>query len=256
MPPQKDVPPNLAHALADPVRIGLLTVLRDGPMGEVAIAARIGSDARTVARHARELVDLGFLAKRGRPPVYELVRAADFPDDIWEQLPTPVKKAATAATLAQIEATTEVAVDAGGFDRRDMHLTRTSMLLDEQGWAEVSADMLAFRAKLHEAHAQAAERLAAEAHPVAEPAQAVLMLFASPGVPSGVTSSVEPGLFTAEEGMERAFELQEAIEEQLASETPDWAAILGRVDELRVVVRAAASAERAGAEARVRSRER
>lgn len=243
MPPQRDVDVRYARALAEPLRIGVLTVLRDGPLGESALAARLGADAHAIARAGRELEELGFVARRGRPPVYELIEGADFPDAVWEQLPTPVKQAAVSATLAQIRVATAAAVDAGGFDRPDMRLARTSLRLDEQGWSAVAAEALEFLARIEEEQAQAAERLAAGAPDV--PAEAVLMLFSPAAAHAEAGATHEPEAFTTDEGLERAYALQESIEELLAGAAPDWAAIVARVDELRVVVRAAANADTA-----------
>ncbi len=242
MPRPRNVSPKLAHALADPVRIGVLTVLRDGPMSEATVAARLRTDARTVARHGRELTELGFIRSSGEPRTYELVEPIDFPDEIWAGLSTPVKRAATAATLAQIEATTEAAVADGGFDRTDMHLTRTSLVLDREAWASVSQDMLAFRGRLHRAHEEAAQRLgtAPGTH-----AHAVLMLFAAAddgAVSRELPPEGEAPEFGSDEGRLRAFELYEALGE-LMPQAGDWDGMIRLVDELRVVLRAAAQAD-------------
>lgn len=244
----KDVPTKLARALADPGRVGILTVLRDGPLSAAAIGKRLGSDPRTVTRHARELSALGFIEQRGPTPVYELIEDAVFRDEIWDQLPAPAKQAMIAAILAQIQATTEAAVMAGGFDRRDMHLTRTTLRLDEAAWTGVSREMLAFRSRLLEAQANAAERLSALPRDAAIAGQAVMMLFTSSGVPAEQAEHDEPPEFSADEGRERAYVLYEAIDELLVAPQPDWATILERVDELRVVVRAAAAASSSTAE--------
>lgn len=248
MPAQRDVSAQLARALANPLRIGILTSLRDGPMAAAALARRLGTDERTVMRHARELSALGFIQRWPSSHVYELIVAADFPDEIWAQLPTPVKQAAVAATLAQIQATTATAVTAGGFDRREMHLTRTSLVLDDEGWSAVSRDMLEFRLRLQRAHEEAATRLRGGAGSLA---QAVLMLFTSPEpgeeggelpVHTDAPESAGPDTLDVEEGRARAYELHEALGELLTSGTADWQAILARVDELRLVVRATARA--------------
>jgi DNA-binding transcriptional ArsR family regulator len=243
MPTPRDVPPKFARALADPVRIGVLTVLRDGPMSEATIAARLGTDARTVARHARELAEMGLVGKAGQPPVYEHLGVVDFPDEVWEELSTPVKRAAVAATLAQVAASASAAVDAGGFDSPDMHLTRTTLELDETEWRVASRKMLDLRAELLDAHERAAARRGEGARPGVR-SQAVLMLFAGTAVEAPVAPHDEPPAFSADEGRARIYELYESLDQLLVWEPGDLSAALDVLDELRVVIKATALAER------------
>jgi DNA-binding transcriptional ArsR family regulator len=246
--PQVDVSVEFARALADPMRIRILGALREGPRSPAVLAEELDIDRRTLTRQARRLETLGFLSVlrdgHGRVLRYDLAAAPDFVDAVWERLPPPVKQAAISGSLAQIYSTVSKAAADGGFNRADMHLTRTPLTLDEQGWAEISRDMMHMLVRLAQTQARAAERLARRGSPEAPVrANAVLMLFTTKRAHDLDRPEPEPGRFTPEEGLTHALDITEALERGLTSKRTPWASVARLADELRVVARAAMASE-------------
>ena len=87
------------------------------------------------------------------------------------------------AALAPLGQAVQDAAMAGGFSRREAHLSRTAMTLDEEGWREVSDLLVGMFDRLAAIEHDSGERLA---HGESEPSHStvVLMHFESPPVPA------------------------------------------------------------------------
>lgn len=231
IPAQTSIGTRFATAVAAPVRLRVMAALGEGPRSGAALAAALRMDARAVARHALPLERLGLVTRSmgsARDRVYRLVQEPFFSDDAWDQLPIPARRATAASVLTQIQAMAAAAVDNGGFDRREMHLTRSALELDEPGWRRASEILLDTYGRLNE--------LAVEgAGPHAERATAVMMLFTG-----GRSTDVAPGEhpeveFSEEEALGRTTDLVEELHEMVTGETTRWEEIVAAVDQLRVV---------------------
>jgi hypothetical protein len=53
-------------------------------------------------------------------------------------VPDIVKRALLGATLASVSEEVNAAASGGGFEREDIHLTTSRLVVDEQGWKEIS----------------------------------------------------------------------------------------------------------------------
>jgi hypothetical protein len=95
----------------------------------------------------------------------------------WGRLPEIVKSAMIDANLATTGDYVRAAAERGGFSRSDIHLTRTTAELDEQGWREVAAVLEATFHRVRGIVDEAGERLSAGLHRDHIVATAVLMLF-------------------------------------------------------------------------------
>ena len=85
------------------------------------------------------------------------------------------------AALAPLGQLVNDAATAGGFTRREAHLSRTAMTLDEEGWRHVSDLLVGMFEKLETIERDAIERLAdGESEP--SHSTVVLMHFESPPV--------------------------------------------------------------------------
>ncbi len=235
MPARTDVAAEFATAVAHPTRVRLLGALADGPRTGAALATALRTDARAVARHARPLVHLGLIEGSDAPPqhrVYSIVRDPTLSDDAWDRLPIPARRAAAAASLTQWLASAATAVDDGGFDRRDAHLSRTAFEFDEERWsraAAILADTLGRLTELADA-------------PVEQPtvrATAMMLLFDAPQDASAAERDEPHGEFSDAEGLERAIDLAESLQDAVTREATPWAELIALADELRVVARAA-----------------
>jgi hypothetical protein len=79
---------------------------------------------------------------------------------------------------------------AGGFSRREAHLSRTALTLDDEGWGEVSELLVGMFDKLAAIERDSIERLT---DGDGEPSHStvVLMNFESPPVPEGTHNGAE-----------------------------------------------------------------
>ena len=140
MPEHTSIATDYASALAHPVRIRLVAALADGPRTLESLTSELDARQATILRHARALEGLEVVRANDHQDgtrTYELVREPIFWDTAYGLLPLQAKRSAAAATVTQMTATATAAVDRGGFDREDMHLTRTTIRVDEARWREL-----------------------------------------------------------------------------------------------------------------------
>lgn len=239
-----DLAPQLVQAIAHPVRLRILAALEGRRLTVAALAAEVEANRRTVARHVRELERLGLIRRvEGVPgPCYEAGVGPCLSDDGYAALPEVVREAAVAAALAWVHTTATGALRAGGFNRRDIHLSRTSLVVAEEDWAELAAAFAALLERVEELE----RRPVRDGVPIH--ASAVLMLFERPE--DGAAPPVHGGdggrCFAAAEGRRRAVELAGEARALLDAPEPDWASVAALADQLRVVARASLACEHAG----------
>lgn len=211
-----------------------MAALSDGPRTGAALAAALETDPQTVARRARPLESMGLVSRGPGSPkdrVYTLIREPVFRDDVWEQLPVTTRRAAAAAILAQVHATAVTAVDSGGFDRAELHLSRNRLELDGDGWRRAADVLLETEARL--------QQLSEEkpTGPVV-PADAVMMLFETTVTDHREPHADDPPAFSEDEAREAVTDLAERLDEMVSGKTTPWEAIVAVANELRVVARA------------------
>ncbi len=231
---ESDVATRVIAAVAAPDRLRLVGALSEGPLPAHELASRLGIDEATVARHARPLEALALLERAvgedGRI-TYALRREGEIWDDEWANLPVPVRRELAAGALAQFYAAALAASDAGGFDRRDMHLSRSPLRLDEKGWREAASIMFGAYTALEELAGAAVEEPSVRA-------TAIMLLFTDEPAPARVPAPA----FSESEGRDRVVELAQEVREALGSGSGSWLEIVALADQLRVVARAAALA--------------
>jgi DNA-binding transcriptional ArsR family regulator len=176
--------PRLAKALAHPLRIEILRALGDRTASPSEIAAEVGAPLTNVSYHVRKLRALGLIKlvrktpKRGVVEHYYSAPARQtVSDEAWAQTPTVVKNALAEAMARQAAGALVQASTSGGFDRKDAHLTRTPMKLDERGWKQISKVLQKALADIDKLAAQAGARLADGATGDRVDAHATIALF-------------------------------------------------------------------------------
>jgi DNA-binding transcriptional ArsR family regulator len=177
----------VAKALAHPLRLRILGVLEERVASPKEIALELGASLGVVSYHVRMLSTSGFLELVGTQPrrgatehYYRAVSRPVVTSEVWEQMPDIVKEELVGATLAKVSAHVNAAARTGGFDRRDAHLTRSPLVLDEQGFAQVAAKLDKLLADLERIAGAAERRLKRSDHQGEIRATAVLMLFETP----------------------------------------------------------------------------
>src|SRR3954451_5463803 len=178
----------VVKALAHPLRVQILGLLEHRTASPSELAAELNVPLGNVSYHVRQLQSFGLIRLVRTTPRrgsiehhYELVARPDITDHEWESLPDIVKHAMVGAALAPIGRLVQDAAATGGFSRREAHLSRTGLTLDDEGWSQVSDILVGMFERLSAIEQDSIERLA---HGESEPSHStvVLMHFESPPV--------------------------------------------------------------------------
>jgi DNA-binding transcriptional ArsR family regulator len=132
-------------ALAHPMRIRILAILKEEQRSPVQLADQLGASLGSVAYHVRTLYNLGLLelvgTRQRRGATEHTYRAREHPrfsDEAWDALSPVAKQRMLSAMLQQIGEYASGSAAVGGFDRPDAHITRTALELDERGWTQLA----------------------------------------------------------------------------------------------------------------------
>jgi DNA-binding transcriptional ArsR family regulator len=144
------VDPRLAKALSHPMRTRILAILNERVASPNEISEMIGERLPNVSYHVRALLELGTIelvsTAQRRGAIEHYYRALErpfFSDKDWKRLPRSGRQAVTDLTLQMVWDETSAAIKKGTFENRaDRHLSRSPLVLDEQGWGELN-DLLA-----------------------------------------------------------------------------------------------------------------
>jgi DNA-binding transcriptional ArsR family regulator len=177
--------PRYVKALGHPLRVRILALLQERTASPRELAQWLDATLGTVSYHVRALHGLGLIelvrTTQVRGAIAHHYRARERPrvsDEAWAAVPPIVKQAAVNATLQTVDDYARASAAAGGFDRAEAQLARTSLRLDDKGWdqaAKAHAKLLAALGRIEEA---SAKRLAKDPHDAdAADAAVVLMLF-------------------------------------------------------------------------------
>lgn len=183
----------LMKGLSHPVRVECLTVLAERVASPRELAEALDQDLSNVSYHVRVLSELGLIELVEEEPVrgavahyYKAVERPLIPNEDWEKLSPEVRKGISIYGLDALIKDATQAIEAGTFDNRpDRHLTRTTLLLDSEGFARLSKAMDELLEKVFEEQAASAERRSKSGE---EPIRttAATALFAMPN-PKGTT---------------------------------------------------------------------
>ena len=150
MPPSKEpaIDQRIMKALSHPLRVRMLTLLNQKVSSPSELAEELDEPLGNVSYHMRFLADLKMVKlvrtepRRGAVEhYYEALEPPLVSDDDWAQLPVALRRSLSDSTLSDIARDLKGAAEEGGFDRENIHVSRVALMLDEQGWDELS-DML------------------------------------------------------------------------------------------------------------------
>jgi DNA-binding transcriptional ArsR family regulator len=174
----------LVRAIGHPLRLRLLTIFNERVASPSDLAAELGEPIGNVSYHTRILARLGCVelvkTKQVRGAVEHYYRAVVrpvFSDDDWAELPPSIRKSLAGAVLTEIADDMGASATAGGFDRDDVHLSRTVLTLDGKGWQELNEALQGVAERALEIQAESAARLQSDGASDSEAAALVLMLF-------------------------------------------------------------------------------
>jgi DNA-binding transcriptional ArsR family regulator len=146
---RRDVQPHEAilKALSHPVRVEALGIVSGRIASPKEVADQLGAELTNVSYHMRVLEELGLIELVEEEPVRGSVahyfRAVDrqlLDHPGWKGLDQNIRNLASSHLLEALLTDATASLAAGLFDRRsDRHLSRTPLLLDEDGWERVNA---------------------------------------------------------------------------------------------------------------------
>lgn len=143
------VSPQLAAALAHPTRVAVMGVLVEGPASPRQMAEAIDEPLNNVTYHVKQLRDLGCIeldrverraGGRVLERFYRSTQRAYFDDDAWEVLNDNERLGVLWSIVRLMSKDITDAMTAGTFfgDAYDIHLSRSPMTVDEEGWEEIA----------------------------------------------------------------------------------------------------------------------
>jgi DNA-binding transcriptional ArsR family regulator len=123
----------------------MLTLLNQKVSSPSELAEELDEPLGNVSYHMRFLADLKMVKlvrtepRRGAVEhYYEALEPPLISDDDWAELPASLRRSLSDSTLGNIAADLRGAAAEGGFDRPNIHLSRTAFTLDQEGWDELA----------------------------------------------------------------------------------------------------------------------
>jgi DNA-binding transcriptional ArsR family regulator len=146
MPTQEPaVDQRIMKALSHPLRVRMLTLLNQKVSSPSELADELGEPLGNVSYHMRFLADLKMVKlvrtepRRGAVEhYYQALEPPQVSGNDWAQLPASLRRTLSDGVLGQIAKDLSGAAKSGGFDRENMHVSRHTMVLDQEGWDELS----------------------------------------------------------------------------------------------------------------------
>ena len=160
----------LAKALAHPLRVRILTSLHKGVSSPNQLSQELGEPLGNVSYHVKTLLEYDCVElvktepRRGAVEhFYRATERAFFSPGDWEKIPASARKGISGSILETIGQDATEALMAGSIDARsDSHVSRTPLVLDDQGWTDVTALLADTLNKAIEIQEESAGRLSGE----------------------------------------------------------------------------------------------
>jgi DNA-binding transcriptional ArsR family regulator len=177
----------LVRAIGHPLRLRLLTIFNERVASPSDLAAELGEPIGNVSYHTRILARLGCVelvrTKQVRGAVEHYYRAVVrpvFSDEDWAELPMSIRKSLAGAVLAEIADDISAAASQGGFDRDEVHLSRTPLTLDRKGWQDLNELLQGIYERALEIQTESASRIHSDGAEESDAALMALLLFEPP----------------------------------------------------------------------------
>jgi DNA-binding transcriptional ArsR family regulator len=140
--------PKLARVMAHPLRMRALAILDERVASPSEMARELDAPLGVMSYHVRQLERAGLIELVSTTPrrgaLEHHFRAVVRPrvtDADWAQLPEIVKQAIVSSGLQGISERVNAAAAQGGFSRENAQLSKTEMVVDDQGWKQVVKEL-------------------------------------------------------------------------------------------------------------------
>jgi DNA-binding transcriptional ArsR family regulator len=163
-PAEPEVDQRLLHALGDPMRHEVLLAIAETPDSVAGVSGRLDLPLEEVRGHVRELVASDAVEQidgddvRADDRRYRSMIRPFLDDAHWRELPAEQRQALFALTLRRLSERIDDGLASGGFGHVQTHVSFTRLLLDEQGWQEMSDLLAGVLEEAMQIEADAAER--------------------------------------------------------------------------------------------------
>jgi DNA-binding transcriptional ArsR family regulator len=179
--------PTIAKAYAHPLRIEIMGLLDNRVASPSQLANELGSPLSLTSYHVRQLAQMGLVRLVRRRQVrgsiehfYTAVVRPTWGDAAWANIPSIVKRALIGGRLVQLGREIASAAEGGGFERDDIHFTRTRLSLSPEGWQVVAREFSNLLARLDQLKKNEAAKLSDDPHAERIEATVAMLLFESP----------------------------------------------------------------------------
>lgn len=157
----------LAKALAHPLRMQILTSLHRGISSPNQLSQELGEPLGNVSYHVKTLLEFDCIElvktepRRGAVEhFYRATERAFLSDKDWEQIPASTRQGISGVILESIGADATRALLEDTLEKRtDSHITRTPLVLDDQGFKDLSAVLNEVLERANAIQDEAASRL-------------------------------------------------------------------------------------------------
>src|SRR5262245_2221295 len=164
---KRDPRPRIFKALAHPLRMRLLAALSERESSPSELAVEFDEPLGNVSYHIKTLEELGCIELVRTTPArgalqhhYRAVVRPLIADDAWARVPSSARPSISAGILSEIWSDLADAVGEGTFDKRqNRHLSWTNLVLDEQGWNDMTELLSGVLDRATEIQAESARRL-------------------------------------------------------------------------------------------------
>jgi DNA-binding transcriptional ArsR family regulator len=184
----KEIDRALVKVVGHPVKVRALTVLTERSASPKEIADQLDLPIGQVSYHVRVLEEMGMIELIGTRQVRgavehfnKAVRRPSLSDEEWAELSLEDRERFSIWIKQQEMVDAALAFDAGTFDRRtDRHLSRVPLVLDEEGWGELTQFMNEGLETILEIQARSSERLSRQGGEGGFPVAASMSCFEMP----------------------------------------------------------------------------
>lgn len=157
----------LAKALAHPLRMRILTALHDGISSPNQLSQQLGEPLGNVSYHVKTLLEFDCIElvktepRRGAVEhFYRATERAFLSEEDWAKIPASARKGITGVVVQTIGEDVSRAMLEGTIEERtDSLITRSPLVLDEQGWKDLNATLRNALEQADEIQTESAARL-------------------------------------------------------------------------------------------------
>ncbi|HET7445368.1 MAG TPA: helix-turn-helix domain-containing protein [Solirubrobacterales bacterium] len=158
------------RAEAHPIRVGILSILSEGPNTPARMSRRMGDNVslNLVSYHIKQLLRYGCIelvregpsGNGGIEHTYRTIERQFIDTKQWEKVDPTLRHPITATILRMVGEDTSRSLAEGKFDvLPNNHLSRSPVELDMEGWEEVADLLNTALDGILEAHGKSAERV-------------------------------------------------------------------------------------------------